>query len=208
MRNIFKFFFSMLILGLFNACDVDRLPETQLSDPAFWKTEADLKTAANYLYTFFPGLPNTDDNWSDETYARAPNTISDGSRIATATDGGYNTPYRLIRAANNIITKGPQASATGVSAATIDRYVGEAQFFRAWAYFSLLQRYGEVPLILSTLREDSPELEAPAANRDAILNAIYQDLDFAAAKLLTPKTLGATGMAAFPTLPLWPLRLG
>ena len=183
----------MLILGLLNACDVDRLPETQLSDPAFWKTEADLQTAANYLYTFFPGLPNTDDNWSDETYARAPNTISDGSRIATATDGGYNTPYRLIRAANNIITKGPQASATGVSAATIDRYVGEAQFFRAWAYFSLLQRYGEVPLILSTLREDSPELEAPAANRDAILNAIYQDLDFAAAKLPTPKTLGATG---------------
>jgi hypothetical protein len=193
MKNTFKFFFIVLILGLFNACDVDRLPETQLSDPAFWKTEADLQTAANYLYTFFPGLPNTDDNWSDETYARAPNGISDGSRIAPATDGGYNTPYRLIRAANNIITKGPQASATGVSAATIDRYIGEAQFFRAWAYFSLLQRYGGVPLILTTLTENSPELEAPAATREAVIEAIYKDLDFAASKLPTPKTLGTTG---------------
>lgn len=193
MKNTFKFFFTVLILGLFNACDVDRLPETQLSDPAFWKTEADLQTAANYLYTFFPGLPNTDDNWSDETYARAPNGISDGSRIAPATDGGYNTPYRLIRAANNIITKGPQASATGVSAATIDRYIGEAQFFRAWAYFSLLQRYGGVPLILTTLTENSPELEAPAATREAVVESIYKDLDFAASKLPTPKTLGTTG---------------
>lgn len=193
MRNTFKFFILLFVLSLFNACDVDRLPETQLSDPAFWKTEADLTAAANYLYTFLPGLPNTDDNWSDETYARAPNSISDGSRIAPATDGSYNTPYRLIRAANNIIEKGPQAAKTGVSAATIDRYLGEAQFFRAWAYFSLLQRYGGVPLILTTLKENSPELEAPAATREAVVEAIYKDLDFAAAKLPTPKTLGATG---------------
>ena len=193
MRNTFKFFILLFVLSLFNACDVDRLPETQLSDPAFWKTEADLTAAANYLYTFLQGLPNTDDNWSDETYARAPNSISDGSRIAPATDGSYNTPYRLIRAANNIIEKGPQAAKTGVSAATIDRYLGEAQFFRAWAYFSLLQRYGGVPLILTTLKENSPELEAPAATREAVVEAIYKDLDFAAAKLPTPKTLGATG---------------
>lgn len=183
----------MQVIGLFTACDVDRLPETQLSDPAFWKTEADLQSAANYLYTFFPGLPNTDDNWSDETYARAPNGISDGSRIAPATDGNYNTPYRLIRAANNIIEKAPQAAAAGVSANTVDRYIGEAQFFRAWAYFSLLQRYGGVPLVLATLNENSPELEAPAASREAVVDAIYKDLDFAATKLPTPKTLGATG---------------
>ncbi|WP_421798048.1 RagB/SusD family nutrient uptake outer membrane protein [Haliscomenobacter sp.] len=193
MRNTFKFFILLFALSMFNACDVDRLPETQLSDPAFWKTEADLTAAANYLYTFLPGLPNTDDNWSDETYARAPNSISDGSRIAPATDGSYNNPYRLIRAANNIIAKGPQAAATGVSAATIDRYIGEAQFFRAWAYFSLLQRYGGVPLILTTLKENSPELEAPAATREAVVEAIYKDLDFAAAKLPTPKALGAAG---------------
>lgn len=193
MRNTFKFFILLFILSLFNACDVDRLPETQLSDPAFWKTEADLTAAANYLYTFLPGLPNTDDNWTDETYARAPNSISDGSRIAPATDGSYNTPYRLIRAANNIIEKGPQAAKTGVSAAAIDRYIGEAQFFRAWAYFSLLQRYGGVPLILTTLKENSPELEAPAATREAVVEAIYKDLDFAAAKLPSPKVLGTAG---------------
>lgn len=193
MRNILKLFTLILVLGFFNACDVDRLPETQLSDPAFWKTEADLIAATNYLYTFLPGLPNTDDNWSDETYARAPNTISDGSRIAAATDGGFNNPYRLIRAANNIIEKAPQAAATGVSATTIDRYIGEAQFFRAWAYFSLLQRYGGVPLVLTALKENSPELEAPAATREAIVEAIYRDLDFAASKLPLPKTLGAAG---------------
>lgn len=181
---------AMLVTA--TSCDVERLPETQLSDPAFWKTEADLQTAANYLYTFLPTLPY-DDNWSDDTYARAPNTISDGSRIAPATDGSYNNPYLLIRAANNIIEKAPRAATTGVSATAIDRYIAEARFFRAWAYYSLMQRYGGVPLILKLLKEDSPELQAPANTREEVIEAIYQDLDFAAAKLQTPTQLGAAG---------------
>ncbi|MFN8356724.1 MAG: RagB/SusD family nutrient uptake outer membrane protein [Spirosomataceae bacterium] len=194
MKKIYQSILVLIaILTSLTACDVNRLPETQLSDPAFWKTEADLQAAANYLYTFFPGLPFTDDNWSDETYARAPNTISDGTRIATATDGSYNTPYQLIRAANNIIEKAPRAAASGVAAATVDRYIAEARFFRAYAYYSLFQRYGGVPLILKLLQEDSAELQAPANTRDEVLEAIYQDLDFAASKLQTPTQLGTAG---------------
>lgn len=186
-------FLGVLGLLLLSACEVNRLPETQLSDPAFWKTEGDLQAAANYLYTFLPTLPYTDDNWSDETYARAPNGISDGTRLPPATDANFNTPYRIIRAANNIIEKSPRAVTSGVAPAAADKYVAEARFFRAWAYFSLLQRYGGVPLILKTLQENSAELQAPANTRDEVLEAIYQDLDFATAKLQTPTQLGTAG---------------
>ena len=193
MKKILKYIIvtSTLLMSV-TACDVDRIPETQLSDPAFWKTERDLQGAANFLYTFLPGLPNTDDNWSDNTYARAPNTISDGSRIAPATDGNYNSPYQLIRAANNIIEKAPRALANGVSANVVDRYIAEARFFRAWAYFSLVQKYGSVPLILEVLEETSAELQTAASPRAAIIDAIYQDLDFASQKLQTPTQLGVT----------------
>ena len=87
-KTLFKHISLALLLTMgLGSCDVDRIPETQLSDPAFWKTERDLQGASNFLYTYLPGLPNTDDNWSDDTYARAPNGISDGTRIAPATDG-------------------------------------------------------------------------------------------------------------------------
>ncbi|WP_128546362.1 RagB/SusD family nutrient uptake outer membrane protein [Larkinella soli] len=182
-------FLAFALLAGTSACEVDRLPETSISDATFWNSESDLKTASNYLYTFLPAF-NSDDNWSDDAYGLAANNISDGSRLAPATaTNDYNTPYNLIRTANNILEKGPRAIPVA-GATVVDRYLAEARFFRAWGYFTLVQRYGSVPLILKTLDENAPELTAPAATRDQIVDQIYQDLDFAAQKLPTPTALG------------------
>jgi hypothetical protein len=177
----------------FYACDVERLPETQITDPTFWRSENDLRMAANYLYTFLPGLPVTSDVWSDDAFAIGPNPISDGTRLPPATDGNYNNNYNLIRAANNIMEKAPNALETGVDQETVDLYIGEARFFRAWAYFNLVQRYGNVPLILTTLTENDEKLFAPADSRENIVNTIYDDLDFAINSLRLPSRLGASG---------------
>ncbi|GAB3768985.1 RagB/SusD family nutrient uptake outer membrane protein [Spirosoma horti] len=190
MKSILKpSILALAILAGLPSCEVDRLPETSVSDETFWRSESDLKTAANYLYTFLPVF-NTDDVWSDDATGLATNNISDGSRLAPSTSGDYNTPYALIRAANNIIEKSTRASAT-TSATIIDRYAAEARFFRAWGYYSLVQKYGDVPLILKTLVDTSPELQAPAAPRAQIFDQIYQDLDIAAQKLPTPTALGS-----------------
>lgn len=190
MRHINKYVWTigLLLMGL-AACKVDRFPETNVSDDTFWRSETDLIAACNYLYTFLPGF-NIDDVWSDDAAGLASNPISDGSRLPTSTDVNYNTPYQLIRAANNIIEKAPRA-ATSTSATTIDRYLAEARFFRAWGYFALVQKYGDVPLILKTLDDTSPELQAPRTARERIFEQIYQDLDFAISKLPTMSALGA-----------------
>jgi hypothetical protein len=184
LRNILTISASILF---FTACDVERLPETNISDATFWRSETDIKTANNYLYTFLPDF-NTEDNWSDDAFGLTSSNISDGSRLAPATaTADFNNQYLLIRAANNILEKGPK---TGLAAATLDRYLAEAKFFRAWAYFNLLQRYGGVPLITKTLDDTSPELSAGSATRDAVIDLIYADLDFAAAKLPSATALG------------------
>jgi starch-binding outer membrane protein, SusD/RagB family len=189
MKSKFKYIIStcLLFLGM-TACEVDRLPETSISDATFWRSETDLIAATNYLYTFIPAF-NNEDVWSDDAIGLTANNISDGSRLAPATDGSYSNPYVLIRAANNIIEKAPRASAN-TSAAVIDRYVAEARFFRAWGYYNLVQKYGNVPLILKILDDASPELTAPASPREEIILQIYQDLDFAASKLPTMAALG------------------
>lgn len=198
MKSISQYIITICLLGLtVVACEVERLPETSISDATFWRSETDLIAATNYLYTFLPGF-NTEDVWSDDAIGLASNQISDGSRLAPSTDGNYNTPYQLIRAANNIIEKAPR-SATNVSATTIDRYVAEARFFRAWGYYSLVQKYGAVPLILKILDNTSPELQNPASPREKIFDQIYEDLDFAVAKLPTIAALGTANYGRIST---------
>jgi hypothetical protein len=181
----------LLLIATITSCEVDRVPETSLSDSSFWSSENDLKLAANYFYSRLPTLPITNDTWSDDAYGSGPNAISEGSRIPGATDGSYNGNYTTIRAANNIIEKSSKALAAGVTEERVNWYVAEAKYFRAWAYYQLLQRYGGVPLILKTLEVGAPELVAAQASRDEITNTIYADLDDAALKLRTVTQLGA-----------------
>ncbi|MFD2037169.1 RagB/SusD family nutrient uptake outer membrane protein [Belliella marina] len=182
----------VLTFGIIS-CDIDRLPETQITDPTFWRSENDIRMAANYMYTFLPTLPVTTDVWSDDAFGIGPNPISDGTRLPPSTDGNYNNPYRLIRAANNILQKGPRVLEFGVSQENLDWYLAEARFFRAWAYFGLVQRYGNVPLILETLIETDDKLFAPADPRESVVDIIYADLDFAINNLRTPTRLGESG---------------
>src|SRR5690606_17147440 len=186
-----KYLIYTIIILFFASCDVDRPLKDAISDQSYWRTEDDLKAAANYLYTFLPGLPLNTDNWSDDGFGLAADEISSGTRIAPSVNTEYSNFYRTIRAANNIIAKSSRALETGLDQTTVNKYVGEALFFRAWCYTELVMRYGDVPLVLSVLTDDSDELTAPRAPREQVVQAIYQDLDKAAGYLPTPSKQGA-----------------
>ncbi len=81
----YRFAFFLCLFSVFS-CEVERLPETSISDQTFWKSETDLIAATNYLYIFLPGF-NNEDVWSDDAIGLASNQISDGSRLAPSTDG-------------------------------------------------------------------------------------------------------------------------
>ena len=65
----------------------------------------------------------------------------------------------------------------------IDRWVGEALFFRAYHYWNLAKTYGGVPLITTVLDVSSPELYAPRSSQQEIIDFLLNDLSEAAAKL-------------------------
>ncbi len=170
---------TMLLASCLNK--LDQLPESQLSDAAFWNTPNDLRDAANYFYSFLPTITdNFNANWSNDAYATVPNNISDGSRLAAVNSADWENSYRLIRASNNLLEK--SANVTG-DQELIDRYLGEARFFRAWGYFELTKRFGDVPLILRAYDVFDEENQAPRTSRDEIIETIYSDLDFAIAHL-------------------------
>ena len=174
---------SLLILTLiiWMGCNkkLDLAPETALSDASFWKTPADLLSACTTLYNSLPGMAaNYQDNYSDISFGAAANTVSDGSRIAPATAAEWGDNYTLIRRSNTILEKSAGVKGDVV---LIKKAMGEASFFRAWAYFELVKRYGDVPLILRTFDIQDTLATAHRTPRAQVIKAIYNDLDFAAA---------------------------
>ncbi|WPU95539.1 RagB/SusD family nutrient uptake outer membrane protein [Mucilaginibacter sabulilitoris] len=170
---------SALTIGMGCNKKLDLSPETALSDASFWKTPADLLSACTTLYNSLPGMAaNYQDNYSDISFGAAANTVSDGSRIAPATAAEWADNYTLIRRSNTILEKSAGVKGDEV---LIKKAKGEASFFRAWAYFELVKRYGDVPLILRTFDIQDTLATAHRTPRAQVIKAIYSDLDFAAA---------------------------
>lgn len=174
---------SLVLVG----CKIDRFPESQFSDGDFWNTENDLINAANRLYEELDA--NWIDNRADDAVNQGgPNEVSNGNRTIPNTSGDWSDRYDEIFTANNILEKAGKAS---VSDIIRNRYYAEARFFRAYAYANLVRKYGDVPLVLKTLDYNSPELLMGRTNREEVVAAIYEDLDFAAEWLPTRTALPA-----------------
>ncbi len=182
-----KYSIAMAVLLGLAACQkkLDLLPQTSITDASYWNTPNDLSLACNYLYTFLPALGSSDptgnpwpltDLYSDDAYGFSANSVSDGSRLAPASSSEWTGYYKLIRAANNILEKSVTVKG---DAAAINKYLGEARFFRAFAYFELTRRFGDVLYINRTLNLGDSLLTAHRTPKSAVIDSIYADLDFA-----------------------------
>ena len=177
-------FLLLLLLSVFvlQSCDslLDVAPETSFTEANFWKTESHFKGAVNTLYNNLPSKGF--DGRSDEQWSGGNNT-SNGSWSLSATSGDYTNPYRRIAEANAMIENAPGSS---LSESTKNRFLGEALFFRAYWYFDLVCKYGDVPLVLKTFKEtQDPDLKMGRAPRETIIQQCYTDLRQAAEYLPT-----------------------
>ena len=182
-----KSYFKYLILGIFSlslaSCDLDMEPETSFTDAGYWKSEGDLRGACNRFYEQMNGNNDLGDGFkhdyrSDELTSGGANSISSGNVQVPTTNGAWTDAYWRIFIANNIIEKAPRAN---VDENTLNRYLAEARFFRAYYYFELVKKYGDVPLLLKAINSTvDPDIMMPRTPRAEVIAQVYDDLDFAA----------------------------
>ena len=92
----------------------------------------------------------------------------------------WNWSYKVINNAN-LIVKGASDSTAVLSAAQRSGYVGEARFYRAYAYNFLVTLWGQVPLIDQPL--DAPKTNFTRAGLEELNALINADLLYAATNL-------------------------
>ncbi len=177
---------------------IDLEPTALFTDAVYFKQPSDFKAYATSFYSYkdnngrfksmLPGWSFANmDNGSDLSANGNGNGTDLGhGAIAVLSKGGWD--YSGIRSCNILLSKAATYTGTG----DISQYVGEAYFFRAFAYFGLLKTYGGVPVITTVLDDNSPELQAPRNSRYEVMKQILADLDEAIAKLPTEQTIPST----------------
>lgn len=180
MRKIIYISALLCVAALCGCSDLlDVKPESELSDETFWKSESDLIGACNKLYFDLKGWEV--DARSDEFFQSTSDNISNGSRSIPTTSDDYTHPYRKIYAANNIIEKGDLAP---LEENVRNRWRAEAFFFRAYHYFDLVKKYGDVPLVTKVFTSlDDEALRMGRTDRETVIQQCYSDLEFAAGNL-------------------------
>jgi len=177
-----------LFLGLSGCQDefIDLNPEGQFTDAVYFKKPSDFKA---YTTGFYGQLQGWDFGNMDNGSDLSANANGNGTALGQGTiaTGSTNWDYSSIRVCNILLAKANEYTGEG----SISQYVGEAHFFRAYAYFNLLKTFGGVPLITTVLDTGSPELYAPRNSRYEIVAQIISDLDKAISNLPTEQNLAA-----------------
>lgn len=172
MKKILSLLVSALLV---TSCTLDREPETTLADSNFWTSEIFLRGACNRLYIDLPGYSH--DMRSDELVGSNQNGISSGNRSVPGTSGDWTDPFDKIGRCNNIIIK---TEAGPLEQSVKDRWTAEAHFFRAYHYFDLVKKYGDVPLILKVFNNTTdPDIKRARDPRETVIQQCYTDLEFA-----------------------------
>lgn len=189
--KIFKLLYLFVALLFLSSCNDDflnREPLDQLSTSGSLGTVNELRLYMNQFYEYLPSHPSTtggagvafDDARTDNMIFTAVNTRLNGQ--LTRSNAVALSEYTQIRGLNFFLSKA--FSAKG-SANDVNQYIGEAYFFRAWFYYNLVTKYGDVSWVNSLLSTDDESTLLARDSRLVIVDSILNDLDKAAQLLGT-----------------------
>ncbi|MDR1369942.1 MAG: RagB/SusD family nutrient uptake outer membrane protein [Dysgonamonadaceae bacterium] len=206
--NIYKILFVLLFgLSVLSSCNDDfmeRAPENAISDASVWKTSSDLELYVNNFYNKSDlllidnavgasanvGIYTLDrDNGADTQVSRAFNSRMNGQGSIPSSGGGWAiSDWETLRNINYFFAN--YHKATGDEAA-INRYVGEALFFRSIFYFNKIRLFGDVPWYGHLLNPDDEDLYKGRDPRNVVVDSLIADLD-KAINYLPSRGTGAT----------------
>ena len=186
MKNISYIILTFMML-LFVACQddfIDLTPPASITDDVYYTEAEHFLTGSNRFYTNLMRWQDQgvfSDHGSDLIgYDEASDMqeYSRGNTQAPESDADYNDAYTAIRDMNLLLVRAENYKGNDIGA-----YVAATYFHRAYQYWSLVQKYGGVTLVLQPLDVSSEELNAPRNSRYEVVAQILNDLDNAIAGL-------------------------
>ena len=181
----------MVLILSCNKDYLNRFPESDPNSATYYTTADQLTLAINAAYNNLSyqqdGFPyqmqlegTSDLVWQRPTTDAQTIGLGQHTSNTTMIRTIWTQSYIGIGRCNALLGNMIKAKSV-TTAAQYSRIEGEAKFLRAYYYGTLISLYGDVPLIVKSIpAEESYLARTPKAE---VLNAIFSDLDSAAAKL-------------------------
>lgn len=182
MKKYLSIIAAALLMGSFSSCSdfLDRCPLEELSDESFWKTEKDAEMAVSNLYNVLPTWDTDDAINSDDAVHGIKWAAGNQSKgVYDPSDYGWSEEYGYIRQANLILEKIQEMD---LSEDAYKKLEGQARFFRAYTYFTLIRSFGAVPYIDKPLELTDVE-NITRTPKDEVYAKVMEDFDIAIANL-------------------------
>ncbi|WP_282636583.1 RagB/SusD family nutrient uptake outer membrane protein [Sphingobacterium thalpophilum] len=163
----------------------------------YWATDHNemLTLGTEYIFSELMVASNTDKRSMMADVANMLTPTSDNSSLQNLDRSNsmwylWEETYKGISYANTIIKYVDQVET--LSQQDKNAYKGRAYFHRAFRYMALVFEYGDVPLVTTII--DVPKQNYRSTKRDAILQMITKDLEFAVEWVPDQKSMNLIGM--------------
>lgn len=175
-RNIW---YIILVVIMGAGCKMDEPVITSTDKGAIFSSEEGLKA---YSMSFYDILPDaTDQSIVEQSLVDygATNTLSGFTLINSYSENNSsgwswsalrNFNYFIVNNTNPVIPENVR-----------NNYIGLARFFRAWFYYGMVRRFGDVPWVDHPLDPGEEDiLYGTRDSRELVMEKVYEDLMFAA----------------------------
>src|SRR4051812_42972422 len=200
----YKFFAAIVMIGALNSCSsfLDEKPYDFLGPENFYQTEKDAAIGLNgvfstlqaqayyqrtvWLVTELPG------DFLQVALANAARQELEGYTYTDANAEIQNwwvNSYLMISRANDFLEKVPNIV---MDDAKKNNLLGNARFLRGMAYFDLVRSFGDVPLLLTTIKGPQDNMKPARSPVADVYTQIIDDLTFAEANCVSEDKIAAT----------------
>jgi len=195
MKNV-KYIIALYGIFIFVSCKKDFLDvqsQSQVTDEIAYSSLTAVNALTSSLYQ---NMPTEDLKFVVYDEASFPSEYTDEAVRSYTWGSSVNDPilssgiytwwnYNAVREVNDFIAKIPKSTATDIDDALKQRFIAEAKFIRAFYYFSMVKRYGGVPLITDVQDPTAPveTLQVKRNTEKEVYDFIATELDAAIAGL-------------------------
>lgn len=186
MKKIYILSIAFATILLTCSCDkaLNKYPLDNLTEESYFETAVQLQLFTNSFYSsILPSSPY--DQQSDLTVGNTPSDLILNGSFRNVPASGGSWSWTTLRKINTCLANLYRCKDENA----VKEYNALCKFFRAWFYFSKVQKFGEVPWIDHELASDESALYNARDNRDVILGHMIQDIDEAIAGL--PSSYGS-----------------
>ena len=175
---------------------LDLEPPSYVVPEDYYQSEDQVQAAVNQFYTdVLPshnqwgyGTFETDNHTDNQAGFSADNKYGTGLWLVGTTNNNWTwTNIRNINYTLNTVLGYYENDGISGSDTNIRHYIGELYFFRAYCYFNMLQKWGDLPIIKEALGNDEAVLveNNKRSPRNEVARFILEDLATAANYMAT-----------------------